>query len=137
MPTICGWFERAGFERRWLSDPGDRFGVGVHRRTVFLGGGGFDGGLSDPNALHFSPGMSQAGYAGLSTRKVAEDYRPFDYGRFEFRFDRESGTLNFLDEAKRREGAALVRRVSVPVTGTCSVWPLSPASSGSLATQAS
>ena len=31
------------------------------------------------------------------TRKAAEDYRPFDYGRFEFRFDRESGTLNFLE----------------------------------------
>jgi D-alanine-D-alanine ligase len=31
------------------------------------------------------------------TRKVAEDYRPFDYGRFEFRFDQETGTLSFLE----------------------------------------
>ena len=31
------------------------------------------------------------------TRKAAEDYRPFDYGRFEFRFDRATGTLNFLE----------------------------------------
>jgi D-alanine-D-alanine ligase len=31
------------------------------------------------------------------TRKAAEDYRPFDYGRFEFRLDRETGTLNFLE----------------------------------------
>ena len=39
-----------------------------NKRTVFLGGGGFDGSLSsDPNALHFSPGMSQAGYATIST----------------------------------------------------------------------
>lgn len=34
---------------------------------------------------------------GEMTRKVAEDYRPFDYGRFEFRLDRGSGTLNFLE----------------------------------------
>lgn len=31
------------------------------------------------------------------TRRVAEDYRPFDYGRFEFRLDRESGTVQFLE----------------------------------------
>ncbi|MGQ0559346.1 MAG: D-alanine--D-alanine ligase family protein [Sphingosinicella sp.] len=31
------------------------------------------------------------------TRQVAEDYRPFDYGRFEFRLDAETGTLNFLE----------------------------------------
>ncbi|HKX91435.1 MAG TPA: phosphoribosylglycinamide synthetase [Sphingomicrobium sp.] len=34
--------------------------------------------------------------AGL-TRTLAEDYRPFDYGRFEFRLDRATGTLNFLE----------------------------------------
>jgi D-alanine-D-alanine ligase len=31
------------------------------------------------------------------TRRVAEEYRPFDYGRFEFRLDRETGTVNFLE----------------------------------------
>lgn len=31
------------------------------------------------------------------TRAVAEDYRPFDYGRFEFRLDREAGQLQFLE----------------------------------------
>ena len=31
------------------------------------------------------------------TRAAAEDYRPFDYGRFEFRLDRETGTCNFLE----------------------------------------
>lgn len=31
------------------------------------------------------------------TRKMAEEYRPFDYGRFEFRFDREKGEVKFLE----------------------------------------
>ncbi|MGZ8311895.1 MAG: D-alanine--D-alanine ligase family protein [Allosphingosinicella sp.] len=31
------------------------------------------------------------------TRQLAEDYRPFDYGRFEFRLDREGGTVQFLE----------------------------------------
>lgn len=31
------------------------------------------------------------------TRNIAQEFRPFDYGRFEFRLDRESGTLNFLE----------------------------------------
>ncbi len=31
------------------------------------------------------------------TRKLAEDYRPFDYGRFEFRLDREGGEVRFLE----------------------------------------
>ncbi len=31
------------------------------------------------------------------TRIMAEEYRPFDYGRFEFRFDAATGTLNFLE----------------------------------------
>jgi D-alanine-D-alanine ligase len=31
------------------------------------------------------------------TRRIAEDYRPFDYGRFEFRLDRDSGACNFLE----------------------------------------
>jgi D-alanine-D-alanine ligase len=31
------------------------------------------------------------------TRRIAEEYRPFDYGRFEFRLDRDTGTLNFLE----------------------------------------
>lgn len=31
------------------------------------------------------------------TRSIAEEYRPFDYGRFEFRLDRETGACNFLE----------------------------------------
>jgi len=31
------------------------------------------------------------------TRSLAEDYRPFDYGRFEFRLDREAGKVDFLE----------------------------------------
>lgn len=31
------------------------------------------------------------------TRTIAEEFRPFDYGRFEFRLDRDTGTLNFLE----------------------------------------
>jgi D-alanine-D-alanine ligase len=31
------------------------------------------------------------------TRMMAEEFRPFDYGRFEFRYDRESGTVRFLE----------------------------------------
>jgi D-alanine-D-alanine ligase len=31
------------------------------------------------------------------TLKMAEEYRPFDYGRFEFRLDRDSGTAQFLE----------------------------------------
>lgn len=31
------------------------------------------------------------------TRKMVEEFRPFDYGRFEFRFDKESGEVNFLE----------------------------------------
>ena len=31
------------------------------------------------------------------TRNMAEEFRPFDYGRFEFRLDRESGTVQFLE----------------------------------------
>ncbi|HEY0043686.1 MAG TPA: phosphoribosylglycinamide synthetase [Allosphingosinicella sp.] len=31
------------------------------------------------------------------TRRMAEEFRPFDYGRFEFRLDRESGTVQFLE----------------------------------------
>ena len=31
------------------------------------------------------------------TRIMAEEYRPFDYGRFEFRFDAATGELNFLE----------------------------------------
>ena len=31
------------------------------------------------------------------TRMVAEEFRPFDYGRFEFRLDLESGTVQFLE----------------------------------------
>ena len=31
VPSICGWFEERGFERRWLSDPDAGYGVGVHR----------------------------------------------------------------------------------------------------------
>jgi D-alanine-D-alanine ligase len=31
------------------------------------------------------------------TRTIAEEFRPFDYGRYEFRLDRETGTCNFLE----------------------------------------
>jgi len=31
------------------------------------------------------------------TKKMAEEFRPFDYGRFEFRLDRETSTVNFLE----------------------------------------
>ena len=31
------------------------------------------------------------------TRRMAEEYRPFDYGRFEFRLDREGGRVQFLE----------------------------------------
>lgn len=31
------------------------------------------------------------------TRKMAATFTPFDYGRFEFRFDEDTGTLNFLE----------------------------------------
>ena len=31
------------------------------------------------------------------TRRMAEEYRPFDYGRFEFRLDAERGTVQFLE----------------------------------------
>jgi D-alanine-D-alanine ligase len=31
------------------------------------------------------------------TRNIMQEFRPFDYGRYEFRFDRESGELNFLE----------------------------------------
>jgi hypothetical protein len=33
VPAICAWFEEVGFERRWVSDPSEDFGVGVHRFT--------------------------------------------------------------------------------------------------------
>ncbi|MDG4830979.1 class I SAM-dependent methyltransferase [Solwaraspora sp. WMMD1047] len=33
VPTVCGWFDRHGFALRWLSDPAEDFGVGLHRRT--------------------------------------------------------------------------------------------------------
>jgi D-alanine-D-alanine ligase len=31
------------------------------------------------------------------TRIMADEFRPFDYGRFEFRLDAETGTCNFLE----------------------------------------
>ena len=31
VPLICEWFEERGFERQWLSEPEEGFGVGVHR----------------------------------------------------------------------------------------------------------
>ena len=33
VPLVCARFEANGFERRWLSDPGEEFGVGEHRFT--------------------------------------------------------------------------------------------------------
>lgn len=38
-----------------------------NKRTVFLGGGGFDGIIFDASAQQYSPGMRQAGYATIST----------------------------------------------------------------------
>jgi hypothetical protein len=34
VPQICEWFGEEGFELSWLSDPGVRYGVGVHRLTA-------------------------------------------------------------------------------------------------------
>src|SRR4051812_24558466 len=31
------------------------------------------------------------------TKNIAEEFRPFDYGRYEFRLDRETGRLHFLE----------------------------------------
>jgi D-alanine-D-alanine ligase len=31
------------------------------------------------------------------TRTIAEEFRPFDYGRYEFRLDIETGTCDFLE----------------------------------------
>ncbi len=31
------------------------------------------------------------------TRTIADEFRPFDYGRYEFRFDAETGEINFLE----------------------------------------
>ncbi|NJP44685.1 class I SAM-dependent methyltransferase [Actinacidiphila epipremni] len=31
VPRICAWLAEAGFEQRWVSAPGEGFGVGVHR----------------------------------------------------------------------------------------------------------
>jgi hypothetical protein len=31
VPVICDWFARRGFVLEWLSEPGEPFGVGVHR----------------------------------------------------------------------------------------------------------
>ncbi|MBA2944853.1 methyltransferase domain-containing protein [Streptomyces himalayensis] len=31
VPRICNWLETRGFERQWLSEPEEGYGVGVHR----------------------------------------------------------------------------------------------------------
>jgi hypothetical protein len=31
IPTLCGWMADRGFSERWVSDPAEDFGVGVHR----------------------------------------------------------------------------------------------------------
>jgi hypothetical protein len=31
VPRICEWYEAVGFERVWVSDPDEPFGVGAHR----------------------------------------------------------------------------------------------------------
>jgi hypothetical protein len=31
VPQICGWLGEQGFERVWVSEPGLRYGVGMHR----------------------------------------------------------------------------------------------------------
>lgn len=31
VPTLCGWLSDRGFDQLWVSDPGERFGVGAHR----------------------------------------------------------------------------------------------------------
>ncbi len=33
IPELCGWLERDGFERTWLSAPTEDYGVGAHRFT--------------------------------------------------------------------------------------------------------
>jgi hypothetical protein len=33
VPRICHWFAEQGFEQWWLSEPGEGFGLGVHRFT--------------------------------------------------------------------------------------------------------
>lgn len=33
VPEICEWYESVGFERVWVSDPDEPFGVGAHRFT--------------------------------------------------------------------------------------------------------
>ncbi|WP_163509297.1 class I SAM-dependent methyltransferase [Fodinicola acaciae] len=33
VPTICRWFEEAGFELRWVSGPAGGYGVAMHRFT--------------------------------------------------------------------------------------------------------
>jgi hypothetical protein len=39
-----------------------------NKRTVFIGGGGFDGSITgDPGQPHLSPGMAQGGYATIAT----------------------------------------------------------------------
>lgn len=38
-----------------------------NQRTVFLGGGGFDGAISNATGQQFSPGMTESGYATIST----------------------------------------------------------------------
>ncbi|MEP3051641.1 MAG: phosphoribosylglycinamide synthetase [Erythrobacter sp.] len=45
---------------------------------------------------HYEHPEMEAKIADL-TRKVWEDYRPFDYGRFEFRVNEETGEVTFLE----------------------------------------
>jgi hypothetical protein len=33
VPKICAWFEERGFDRQWVSDPAEGFGLGAHRFT--------------------------------------------------------------------------------------------------------
>jgi hypothetical protein len=33
VPQVCAWFEERGFERLWVSDPGEGYGAGAHRFT--------------------------------------------------------------------------------------------------------
>jgi hypothetical protein len=58
VPLICEWFEERGFDRQWLSEPEEGFGVGVHR---FIG---------EPRPL--AAGMQMFTFVGYDVFREAE-----------------------------------------------------------------
>lgn len=54
VPSICGWFADSGFEREFVTEPGD-FGVGAHRR------------LDDPPPSPLRPGTRMFTFLGHLT----------------------------------------------------------------------